>query len=72
MRKKLESGYSKLHTIGENNIVRKKREESRDIYKNILKVKAEEMKAEQKAIEEGLKLPPPKTNKKASIFFTEI
>jgi hypothetical protein len=37
-----------------------------------LKLKLDEKKAEEKAIEDGLILSPIKANKKSSIFFTEI
>jgi hypothetical protein len=67
LRKKLEDGYLKLHYIGDSNLARKKKEDSKDIYNKIMKLKFEEKKAEEKAILDGLILSPIKLDKKSSI-----
>ena len=51
--------------------MRKKKEESKDIYKEILRVKEEEKKAEDEAIKKGIILPVKKINK-GGFFATEV
>ena len=71
LQNKLDRCYTKLSVIGENNLVRKKKEETKDIYKEILRVKEEEKKAEEEAIKEGRILPTKKINR-GGFFATEV
>jgi hypothetical protein len=75
LQRKLESGYSKLSSIGEGNLARKKKEDSISVYKGILKIREDQRKEEEKEQAEKGNLSPKtidKNKKKSSIFFTEL